>query len=71
MYSNGETPYILVRVAVCPCLAPSMMLHCTAHSLQCNASCCASVTPPKLCVPPDLSKINAAHQAALKQQGGA
>ena len=67
MYSNEETLYILVEGAICPCLVPSMKFHCTASLLHCTASCCAPLTPPKLCVPHDSSKDNAAHQAALKQ----
>ena len=35
--------------------------------LHCNVSCCAPMTPPKLCDPADSSKNSAAHQAALKQ----
>ena len=50
MYSDEETSYILVEGAVCPCLVPSMKFH---HSLplHCNVSCCALMTPPKLCIP--------------------
>ena len=67
MYSDEETLYILVGGAVCPCLAPSTMFHHTAFPLHCNTSCCALVTPTKLCIPPDSSKNNAALKSALKQ----
>ena len=67
MYSDEETLYVLVEGAVCPCLSPSMMFHRTASLLHCNASRCALVTPPKLCVPHDSSKDNAVHQAVPRQ----
>ena len=52
------------------CLSLSGSFHeVPPHSLplHCNASCCAPMTPPKLRVPPDSSKNDAAHQAALRQ----
>ena len=67
MYSIGETLYILVGDAVCPCLVPSMMFHRTASLPHCNVSCCALVTPLKLCIPHDSSKNNAVHQAVPRQ----